>query len=204
MAHLPSLSRSTGDAPTSTLASGLHELNSRLQPHWQKMAPRERRGVLLAGAALLLLLVWMIAVQPALDSLRSLPPQQAELDRQWQLMLAQASEARELRSQAPLPAAQAEAALRAATERLGPAARMTQQGERFSVNLTDVPAVALMAWLGEVRSAARARVIEAQLRRSAAPPSAANAAKAGGNAGAVPSAGGLSGSVVLTLQRPGA
>ena len=203
MARLSTATRPTGDDPPNALTSSLHELNRRLQPHWQKMAPRERLGVKLAGAALLLLGVWMAGVQPALDSLRSLPPQQAELDRQWQLMLTQAGEARELRSQAVLPPAQAEAALRSATERLGPSARLNVQGDRVTVTLTDVQPAALMAWLGEVRSAARARVVEAQLRRSALPTTAATAPAAAAPTTGAPTTG-LTGSITLALQRPGA
>lgn len=194
-------------------------LEERLGPTWQRLAPRERLGVQLAGAAVALLLVWMVAVQPALDSLASLPPRQAELDRQWQQMLALASEARELRSQPPLPPAQAEAALRAATERLGTSARLSAQGERMVVQLNEVAPATLVAWLGEVRSAARARVAEAQLRRSISPPTPAGLAPvaaaltamtaartpAGLTPGAPTATGsatpGFTGSVVLVLPR---
>jgi general secretion pathway protein M len=199
MARFPLSTRSNGDSPPGALTRALQQLRESVLPQWQRLAPRERSGLLLAAGAVLVLLVWMIGVQPALDTLRSLPPQQAELDRQWQQMLAQAAEARELRGQAVLPPAQAEAALRSATDRLGAAARLNVQIDRVVVTLTDVQPAALMAWLGEVRSAARARVIEAQLRRSVAPP-----APAGKAAAPAPSPTGLNGSVVLALQRPGA
>jgi type II secretory pathway component PulM len=79
---------------------------------------------------------------------------------------------------------------------------MSLQGDRADVTLTAVEPAALLAWLGEVRSAARARVVEAQLRRAApvAPPVPAGAR---GTPPAPASATALSGRVVLVLARPG-
>ncbi|MFM2068147.1 MAG: hypothetical protein RLZZ584_3056 [Pseudomonadota bacterium] len=206
MARLPiplRSSRPDGDAPPGPLARVQAALHTRFGPQWQRMAPRERAGLQIAAVAVAVLLVWLVAVQPALDTLRSLPPKQAELDRQWQHMLALATETRELRDQPALPPAQAEAALRSATERLGAAARLSLQADRVVVTLTDVQPGALVAWLGEVRSAARARVVEAQLRRNVVPPAPAGALKPGSpTAAAAPSSTGLNGNVVLALQRP--
>lgn len=58
---------------------------------------------------------------------------------------------------------------------------MTVSADRVTVTLSGVDAVAFTEWLGEVRSAARARVVEAQLNRSAQA---------------------YNGSVVLSLPRP--
>ncbi|MDP1791809.1 MAG: type II secretion system protein GspM, partial [Methylibium sp.] len=93
-----------------------------------------------------------------------------------------AAESQELRKLPTVKPAQAEAALRGATERLGTNARLTLQGDRATLTLSGVPGEALAAWLGEVRSAARARPDEAKLSH-------------GPN--------GYSGSVLLTLPRPG-
>ena len=59
----------------------------------------------------------------------------------------------------------AQAALTASVEHLGPAARLNLTGDRAVVTLTGIAPEALQAWLGEVRSAARARPVEAQLTR---------------------------------------
>ena len=45
---------------------------------WQTRAPRERLAIAAMAAAVAVLLVWLIAVQPALRTLRETP---AELDR---------------------------------------------------------------------------------------------------------------------------
>jgi general secretion pathway protein M len=206
MKMLPRFKRPTAkarnQAETRGLARFVGTLHAQLAPRWLAMAPRERTGITIAAVAVAILLVWGIAVQPALDALSSLPPKQAELDHQWQQMSTLATEARELRGLAPLAPAQAEAALKSATDQLGSAARLSMQGDRAVVTLTGVEPAALMAWLGEVRSAARARVVEAQLRRAApvAPPPPANAR---GVVVSPPSATGLSGNVVLAMARPG-
>ena len=61
--------------------------------------------------------------------------------------------------------AQAAAALKAATDRLGSAGRLSLQGDRASLTLTGVSPEALRSWLLEARSAARVRPSEAQLTR---------------------------------------
>lgn len=166
----------------SPLAAPLALLRSRIGPRWQALAPRERRGVLIAGVALLALLLWLVAIQPAWSVLRSAPPQRAELQGQLTQMRSLAAEARELRAQPPVTPEQAQAALESATSaRLGNAAKLAVNGERVTVTFTGVDPVAFTEWLREVRSAARARVVEAQLNRTAQA---------------------YGGSVVLTLPRP--
>ncbi|MFZ4651806.1 MAG: type II secretion system protein M, partial [Rubrivivax sp.] len=64
--------------------------------------------------------------------------------------------------------AQAAAALKAASDRLGPSARLTLQGERAVLMIEAVGTDALRDWLTEVRSGARARPIETQLTRGEA------------------------------------
>lgn len=152
-----------------------------LQQRWQALAPRERLGALLGLGLLLVFLVWRVGVQPALKTLHTAPTQQATLDAQWAQMQRLAAEAVELRALPPVDPAQADAALQAATARLGAAARLQRSGERLSVTFTSVEPAALMSWLSEVRAAARARVIEAQLGRA-------------GN--------GYSGNIVLALSTP--
>lgn len=171
-----------GGAQAGGLGAAWAAARAQLAPRWQAMAPRERLGVIGAGLALLVLLVWMVGVQPALRTLRTVPGERAELDRQWQQMQRLAAETQQLRQLPPVPPAQAEAALRSATERLGPAARLSLQGDRAVVTLNGVESAALLGWLGEIRSAARGRVVEAQLDRKGS---------------------GYSGTVVVSVGRPG-
>ena len=134
---------------------------------WVAMAPRERRLVSLGGAALLLVLAWLLLVAPAWRTVREAPARIDRLDAQLQQMQRLAAEGRELKNTAPLPAAQAAIVLKAATDRLGERAKLSVQGERAVLTLTGVSGEQLRSWLAEARSGARARPVEAQLSRNA-------------------------------------
>lgn len=139
---------------------------SQLQQRWDKLAERERRLVVLVAIGLGLLLAWLVLVAPAMKSLNTTRGQLTETDAQWTQMQDDASKARALRSAAPVAPEEAQAALRAATDRLGKDARLTLQGERATLNFNNVSGTALADWLAEVRTGARARATEANLARS--------------------------------------
>jgi general secretion pathway protein M len=143
----------------------LEQARTQLKVRWAAIAPRERRLLQAALAIVVLALAWLVLVRPAWQTLRDAPARIDTLDLQLQQMQRLATETRELRSLPVVSATQSEAALRAATERLGPSAKLTLQGERATLNVTGVPGEALVAWLGEARSAARARPEEARLAR---------------------------------------
>ena len=153
-------------APTRPPALGA--TRGQLARFWQSRAPREQQLIAAMIFALAVLLVWWIAIQPALRTLRAAPIEIDQLDLQLQQMQLAAGEMQTLRAASPVPTEQATAALRAATEHLGPTAKLLVQGSRATLNFTAVPAEALRLWLGEARSAARARPLEAQMVRSAA------------------------------------
>lgn len=119
----------------------------------------------LMAAVLLLAAVWLVALQPALRSVRELPARIAVHEARLQSMQAMAAEAAALRSATPVGTGQSAAALNAATEALGPRGRLTIQGDRATLALSGVDAPALEQWLRLARSAARARPVEAQLSR---------------------------------------
>jgi general secretion pathway protein M len=137
-----------------------------LAARWRALSERERNAASLALAAVVLLLVWWIALQPALRTLRDAPAQIDRLDAQLQHMQRQAAEAVELRAAPPLSTAQSTASLQAATERLGPRGRLALAGERATLTLTGATGAQLRDWLAEARSGARARPVEVQLTRT--------------------------------------
>lgn len=145
-------------------------MNARLAPlqaRWRALAPRERVLVGAAAALLGLYLVFALAIQPAWRTLRSAPAQLDALEAEWQSMQRLAAEARELRATPPVDAGQATAALQAASARLGERGRLSLQGDRAVLTLTDASTAELRDWLAEVRSGARARPVEASLVRGA-------------------------------------
>lgn len=132
---------------------------------WRARAPRERVALAVAALALLMLVVWALLVAPALATLRNAPSQLESLDAQLQQMRGMAGEVRELRSATPVAAAQAGLAIKTAAERYGDKVRLTLQADRALLTLVNASPEQLRALLVEVRSAARARAIEAQLNR---------------------------------------
>lgn len=166
--------------PKPAALAALGPLREAAALRWGALAPRERLGLGLALGAVALLLLWSLAIRPAWQVLREAPAQRAALEAQLAHMRSLAAEARELRAQPPVTPEQSGAALEAATTRLGEKARLNRVGDQATVTLTGVEATLLLEWLGEVRGAARVRVLEAQLTRSG---------------------GGYSGSVLLALPR---
>lgn len=144
-------------------------LRARLAPtleRWDSMAKRERRLVMAAALVLGAFLVWTVLIQPAWRTLRTAAAQLDLLDADLQAMQRLASEAIELRATTPIGAGQSTLALTAASDRLGGKARLSVQRDRAVLTLDGIGSDALRAWLLEVRSGARARVIEAQLART--------------------------------------
>ena len=132
---------------------------------WQALGERERLVLGGVGVLLGLLLAWSVLLAPALRTLKAAPVELEKTELQLQQMQSQAQEAAALRRAPNVPPAQAQAALTASVEHLGPVARLNLTGDRAVVTLNGITPAALQAWLGEVRSAARARPVEAQLTR---------------------------------------
>ena len=148
------------------LPAPLADLRRRAQQQWSTLTPRDRRIARIGAVVVGLVVAWALAVQPALRTLRDTPPQIERLDAELQQMQLLAAESKTLRAAAPIPQAQAAAALQAAAARLGDRVRVVQQGERVTLNLSGVDGAALRTLLAEARASARARPIEAQLVRN--------------------------------------
>lgn len=148
------------------LPPALSAVQQQLGARWRALAPRERRYLAWGVAVVLCVAVWMLAIQPALRTLREAPARLDQLDAQLQQMQRLAAESASLRAAPPVAPAQAAAALKSASERLGDKARLVLQGDRATLTLTGVASEALGAWLQEARSTARARPLEVQLLRN--------------------------------------
>lgn len=147
------------------IAAQVARARAQAAAQWQALGERERLAATAVGITLGLLLAWSLLVAPAWRTLRTAPAELERLDVQLQQMQAQAQEARLLSAAPAVPPAQAQAALTASIQHLGPAARLNLAGDRATVTLDGIAPEQLQAWLGEVRSAARARPVEAQLTR---------------------------------------
>lgn len=154
------------DSPS--LPPALNDARQQAGRFWQARAPRERQLIIVMAIAVGTLLVWLTLIQPALRTLREAPIDLDRLDQQMQVMQLAANEMQSLRAASPVPTEQAATALRAATAQLGDRAKLAVQGDRAILTFTGIQGDALRGWLGEARSAARARPMEAQLVKAAA------------------------------------
>lgn len=148
---------------TESEATSFNVMRQQMLARWAAMAPRERQMAQVAAALVVLAVLVLVFIRPAWKSMQQTPAQLREVSTQVGRMRALADEAQALRQQPPVSPIQAEAALKAATDRLGPAARMNIQGDRATVEFTKVQGESLADWLGEVRAAARVRPLEANL-----------------------------------------
>jgi len=146
----------------------IQALRDAWQAKWSAMDPRERRLASIAAWVLLVVVVVLVGIRPAWRTLTTTPAQLKEVDAQLDQMRRLADEVQLLRQRPPVPPAQAEAALRSASDRLGAGAKLSVQGDRATLTLRDVPGDSLASWLDEVRTAARARPLEANLQQAQA------------------------------------
>lgn len=146
--------------------SGLSKSLAPASAWWRTLPARDRSLAVLAGVVLVLFLLWLLVLQPALTTLRQAPLEMDRLELQLQTMQRLAAETAELRATPPVNPEQAQAALKAATERLGDKAKISLQGDRAVLTLNGAGTEALRGWLAEARSGARARPLEANLMRS--------------------------------------
>jgi len=136
-----------------------------VQERYAALQPQEQRAVLVLAWLIGLFLLWTVALAPALKTVRGASAERERLDQRLMEMQAQAAEAQLLRAVPAVPAAQARQALQAAAERLGSAAQLQLASDRAILKLKDIRGDQLSALLAEVRSAARARAVEAHLQR---------------------------------------
>lgn len=121
----------------------------------------------LAAAVVGLALLWLLALSPALRTLRQAELQRAELAAQAQQLQQLRSEAETLKALPRLGRDEALRALEATTrQRLGASAQLSVVGDRANLVLKQAPADALAQWLADARANARTNPVEARLTRA--------------------------------------
>lgn len=135
------------------------------QARWKALAPRERQWVQVAAVLVGAALLWWVAIAPAWRSVQAAPAKLDQLDAQLQAMQRLAAEVQGLRAAPAVGPAQSQAALKAASDGLGGAGRLVIAGDRATMTFVNANGTQVRDWLAEVRSAARARTLEANLLR---------------------------------------
>ena len=141
---------------------------SSMRVRWESLAPREKTLAGGAAAILAAALLWLVAIGPALGTLRSAEEQHRILDAQLQRMRSLQAQAQALQAQ---PKQNHDEALRllelSVRQQLGTSARTMIAGERVTVTLSATPPDTLAQWLAQARANARALPSEAHLTRNA-------------------------------------
>ena len=136
---------------------------AQLAQKYAALAPRERVMVAVMGGAVAFLAVWLLLVRPAWTTLAQAPVQRAQADLQLLEMQKLATEAKELRALPPVPQAQAEQVLKAATDQLGGKGKLAVVADRATLTVSGATGEDLRQWLLPARGGARARPVEATL-----------------------------------------
>ncbi len=140
-----------------------------IRQRWAAFAPREQ---FLVGSAIVIVaaaLFWLVAIGPALATLRGAEVQRRTLDAQLQTMRGLQAQAQAMQAQPRQSYDEASRLLELSVrQQLGTSARMQIQGERVTLTLTGTSPDALAKWLTQARVNARALPNEARLNRNAA------------------------------------
>jgi general secretion pathway protein M len=145
--------------------SAIDDTRAQLAVRYAGLAPRERVLVACMAGAIAFLIVWLIFVRPAWGTLDEAPALRAQADAQLLQMQSIAVEARQLRALPPVPQTVAQQVLKAATDDLGGKGKLSLQGDRAVLSVTGANGEDLRKWLMQARGGARARPVEAALKR---------------------------------------
>ena len=114
---------------------------------WRKLQPRERTGITLASALLLVYALWAGWWLPAWQVLQTAPAQHRALDETLARMVQMQQQAQTLRNTAPANAQPVPERLKRSLPQLGDGAKLDVQGEQLTVTLKNIAPTSLSAWL---------------------------------------------------------
>jgi general secretion pathway protein M len=147
---------------------------SALRNWWDSLAAREQSLLSVAAVVIGLALLWLVAIAPALQTLRVAEAQHAQVDAQLQSMQSLAAQAKVLRTQRSLSNEESQRNLENSVKQtFGANASLAVNDGRASLTLKGVNPDALALWLAQARINARVVPSEARLLRSASKPATA-------------------------------
>ncbi|MGA8514811.1 MAG: type II secretion system protein GspM [Burkholderiaceae bacterium] len=150
-----------------------------LKHWWNGLAAREQSMLSVAAVVIGLALLWLVAMAPALQTLRTAQAQHAQVDAQLQSMQALAAQAKVLRTQRSLSNEESQRNLESSVKQtFGANASLAVNDGRANLTLKGVNPDALALWLSQARINARVVPSEARLLRSAIKPATPPAALA--------------------------
>jgi general secretion pathway protein M len=151
----------------STLSQRLAPLSAPLQAAWAQRNPREQQLLSLLGLLVCAAVLWLVALAPALQTMREAPARQASLDSQTQALRALQAEALSLKKPTAITRNEATRWLESSVaQTLGSGARISVQADRATLSLQATPAAELTRWLSQAREQALALPVQAQLQQA--------------------------------------
>ena len=139
-----------------------------LQVWWRQRAAREQVMLGAAATLLVLALLWVLALAPALKTLRQHAARTAQMQATLTQMQGLEAQAKLLQGQGSLGGAAAQQALQTHTSSLlGKQADIAARNGGASITLRSVSPQALGRWLATVRTEAHAQVLQSRLQRNA-------------------------------------
>ncbi len=139
-----------------------------LKPLWDQRSPREQTLLRLSAVTLLMLVLWRLALAPALQTWQEAPTRQARLDSQNQTMWQLKAQAQDLQKPKSMTRSESIQWLQSNVDDLGPDAKVSLQGDRALLSLHAAPAEALAYWITSAREHALAAPVQAQLQQNTA------------------------------------
>lgn len=134
-----------------------------LRARWNALSSREQRSLTLLLGLLGVILFWLVAIAPAMNTLRDSAQRRTQLAQQQSHMLALQTQAQALTTRTALSRDAALRSLQGLTP--GPQIQLTPQGDRVTAQLKAVPAATLANWLTQARTQAQVLPVEAHLTR---------------------------------------
>lgn len=138
-------------------------LSQPMRQLWSQRTPRERLGLQIAAALLIVFMVWKWGLAPALQVWREAPVKQAQIQATTQRMLSLQTQAATLKNIPQMDRAESLKILQDPQFNLGPETRFTPEGDRLKLKLKATPTKALAEWLIHARQQARSVLLEADL-----------------------------------------
>lgn len=146
--------------------SAWQQLCTQSRQRWHALHPKEQRGVAVFSLLVGVVLFWLVAISPALDTLRDSDQRRQHIGLQQAHMLAWQAQAQAL--QAANPVSHSDALRRLQSLTPTPQIQLNVQGQHVAVQLKAVPAPILANWLTQVRQQAHALPVEVHLTRTQA------------------------------------
>jgi general secretion pathway protein M len=134
---------------------------------WKSLSSRDKRMIRVAAALLVFVLLWLLALQPAIRTIRSFESAQRTQETKLQQMLNLQSQAQSMQNLPLVSQAAAVTALEVSIEQtFGNRAEIIFNGNNATVNVRGISPEDLAKWLNNIRTNARTVAIQARLTRT--------------------------------------